>query len=99
MVFARLEPRRDSVKRLLIAGILAATCVRVWVGPSEVLPRAAAQIPDSGLQRKRIVEEIERTNGLLEQILRTLQTETFKVSMESADNPKGVVPVPRSAKP
>ena len=84
---------------MLLVGALAMTCARVWLGPGEVLPRAVAQIPDSGMQRKKMLDEIERTNELLERILDTLRTQTFKVSIDSADEPKDVVPAPRTVKP
>jgi hypothetical protein len=90
---------RGRIVRMLIAGILAATCVRVWLGPDDVLPRAAAQIPDSGLQRKQMLDEMERTNHLLEQILHTLQTETMKVSIEGTDNTKDKTVAPPTRKP
>ena len=91
-------PRRRIV-RVLIAGVLAATCARVWLGPGEVLPRALAQIPDSGLQRRKTLEEIRQTNQLLEQIHHTLQTRTIKVRIEGTDKTKDKVVAPRPGKP
>ncbi len=64
-----------------------------------MLPHAVAQIPDSGRQRKKMLDEIERTNELLERVLDTLRTQTFKVSMESTDKPRDAVPAPRTVKP
>ncbi len=90
---------RKRIVRVLIAGILTATCVRVWLGPNELLPRALAQIPDSGLQRKQTLDEIRRTNRLLEQIQHTLQTQTIKVRVEGTDKTKDTKAVPRAKKP
>ncbi|MFH0983260.1 MAG: hypothetical protein V2A79_17210 [Planctomycetota bacterium] len=83
-----LDAPRRRIGRMLVIGILAATCARVWLAPGEVLPRAVAQIPDSGLQRRQMLDEIRRTNQLLEQIHHTLQTETIKVTMEGTDKTK-----------
>ena len=93
------EVSRRRLVRMLIAGFLAATCARVWLGPGATLPQALAQIPDSGLQRKKMLDEIQRTNQLLEQIHRTLRTQTIKVRLEGTDKTKGRVIVPRSGKP
>jgi len=75
-------------QRLLIVltGLLAVIAVELWAlrpGP----PRAEAQIPDTALQRKHIVDESRRTNELLEQILDHLRRGTIKVSLEQADKP------------
>ena len=91
--------RRRRIVRVLIGGILAATCARVWLGTGEVLPRAVAQIPDSGLQRRKMLGEIQRTNQLLEQIHDTLRTQTIKVRVEGTDKTRHRVPAPRSGKP
>ncbi len=90
--------RRRTI-RLLVAGVLAATCARVWLGPGEVVPRASAQIPDAGLQRRELVEEVRRTNRLLEQVLHTLRTETIQVRLEGTDNTEDKVVAPRPRKP
>ncbi|MCK4659100.1 MAG: hypothetical protein KAV82_06215 [Phycisphaerae bacterium] len=92
------EAPRGRIVRVLIAAILTVTCVRVWLGPGDVLPRAAAQIPDSGLQRKKMLDEIQRTNRLLEQIHHTLETQTIKVRVESTDKTKKSAIAPRSPK-
>lgn len=69
------ELRRSHAPRLIRTALMilvAATCVRVWVGPTDVLPPARAQIPDSGLQRKLLLAEARRTNALLAGIAETL---------------------------
>jgi len=93
------EVPRKRWLRTLIAGILAATCARVWLGPGAEIPRAVAQIPDSGLQRKKMVDEIQRTNRLLEQINDTLRTQTIKVRVEGTDKTKDKAAAPRPRKP
>lgn len=74
----------------------------VLVGPLE--PRAVAQIPDSGLQRKEMLAEQQRTNSLLDSMLQYLRTQTLKVKVVGTDKqskteaamPEGeVAPAPR----
>ncbi len=77
-------------RRLLKVGIslfVLLTCIRVWVGPVAILEPAQAQIPDSGLQRKLILDETRRTNQLLAEIKQLLKTHTFNVRVQGADNP------------
>ena len=78
----------SRVLRVLLGGLLVATCVRVWVGPVTWVPQACAQIPDAGAQRAEFVREVRRTNDLLGQILKTLQTQTLKVEISGTDNKK-----------
>lgn len=63
------------------------TCLRVWLGPTQILPQAEAQIPDAGLQRKLLLEEVQRTNELLIEIKQLLTDHTFNVRIAGADNP------------
>jgi len=51
---------------LAVAGIMA-------LARAESAPSAAAQIPDSGLQRKELLDEVRRTNELLARILERLE--------------------------
>jgi hypothetical protein len=93
------ETRHGRCGRWAVAAIVAVTCVRVWLGPDAAVPQACAQIPDSGLQRKQMLEESARTNQLLEQILDTLQTRTLKVSVEGQDGLQEKAAVPHPRKP
>ena len=72
------------------------------VGPVE--SQAMAQIPDSGLQRKEMLAEQQRTNSLLDAVLQYLRTQTLKVKVVGTDKqakneapmPEGeVAPAPR----
>ncbi|HEY3244689.1 MAG TPA: hypothetical protein VGM03_15215 [Phycisphaerae bacterium] len=65
--------------------LIIATCLRVWLGPANLESIAQAQIPDAGLQRKQLLEEAQRTNQILSDILSLLQTRTLKVRVESTD--------------
>ncbi len=81
--------------RVLIGCLIVATCVRVWVGPSAETPRAYGQIPDAGAQRLKLLDETHRTNELLEQMIKILQTHTFKVEIDGTDKTKCVERVHR----
>lgn len=85
-----MATRYQSQKRRLLHGgislFVLLTCIRVWVGPEAILEQAQAQIPDSGMQRKQLLEETRRTNQLLLEIKQLLETHTFNVRMQGADN-------------
>ena len=72
---------------VVVFGVL--TCARVWLGPAQVLPEVHAQIPDSGLQRKELLEEVRRTNQVLAEIKQVLLTQTIQVRLQGADNHSG----------
>ena len=78
---------------LLIAFVLA-SCVRVWLGPANVVPSAQAQIPDSGLQRQKQLDAINQTNSLLQQIQATLEHGTLNVRVAGTDKKGGKTVVP-----
>jgi hypothetical protein len=89
-----MERQRISLDRYTgclltaIAGLLSIIAVELWVGLSDG-NQAQAQIPDTGMQRKQIVDEARRTNELLEKILNHLQTGSVKVKLENADKTGG----------
>ena len=80
------ESHKGRFWRGAIGLFLLLTCIRVWHGPEPILEPAQAQIPDSGLQRRRILEEAKRTNRLLSDIKRLLETGTLNVRIQRADN-------------
>ena len=84
------------LRRLVVAFVLA-TCVRVWLGPTDVVPRVKAQIPDSGRQRKEQLEMTRQTNHLLSQILATLKSGTLNVRVASTDKKSGGLTPPGRA--
>jgi len=71
--------------RLILVFLLAVTLWKVWIGGGEILPAAQAQIPDSGLQRKLLLDEVQKTNLLLQELLTTVRTGTLKVRIEGTD--------------
>jgi len=72
------------VRRVVVAFVLA-TCVRVWLGSIDVLPSAAAQIPDGGTQRRELIVQARTTNELLGEILAILKTGTLNVRDAGTD--------------
>ncbi len=74
-------------KALLFAGGLL---VGLLAGQALHPPRAEAQIPDAGLQRRKSTEQAAETNRLLMEIVKVLRTETLKVRVVEPDKaPKG----------
>lgn len=74
---------------------LLLTCIRVWVGPAAILEQAQAQVPDSGKQRRLLLEETRRTNQLLTEIRQLLEAHTFNVRIQGADNQADTPSAPR----
>ena len=66
-------------------GLLFAIAARLWLGPVDLIDRTYAQIPDSGMQRKLLLDESKRTNQLLSEIAGVLRTQTIKVRLETPD--------------
>ena len=89
--------RRTGLEAVIAVSLLSLIAIQLWCGSVSVLPSASAQIPDTGLQRKQLIDEQRRTNELLEQILDTLQSRTIKVYVAASD--KGGAAGPRSAFP
>jgi len=79
-------PRQNRFVNRLVTLFVALTCLRIWLGPFPLLERAEAQIPDAGLQRKQLVDEARRSNELLSDIKRILESQTLHVRLEGADN-------------
>ncbi len=84
-----MATRYQSQKRRLLHGgislFVLLTCIRVWVGPEAILEQAQAQIPDSGMQRKQLLEESRQTNRILLEIKQLLKTHTINVRIQGAD--------------
>ncbi len=73
--------------RIILYLVIGLTCCKVWLGPSPLLSTAYAQIPDSGDQRRVIIQELRKANDLLQKIHTTLSSGTIKVSIAGADKP------------
>ncbi len=83
-----------------VAVFLGVIAVELSVLMGPLVPRVNAQIPDSGLQRKELLEAQRQTNAKLDSILQHLRTQPIKVKVVSTDKetkrtPK---PAPRATK-
>lgn len=83
----------------VIAGLLAIIAIElsVFIGP--LTPRAQAQIPDSGLQRRQLLELQRETNTKLDRILQHLRTQTVKVQVVGTDKGKETGRIPARKPP
>ena len=80
----RVRERYTQIVLTVIAGLLTVIAVELaFVAESTTLPRATAQIPDTGLQRKQIVDEQRITNQRLSAILNHLKEGTINVRVDS----------------
>ena len=79
--------QRSMFWRTVIGLGVLLTTIRVWTGPVPLIEPASAQIPDSGLQRQQLLDETRRTNQLLKEIKKILDTGTLNVRFPGADNP------------
>jgi len=66
--------------------LVLATCLGVWFRPGLLANTAKAQIPDAGLQRKKLLEAAERTNQLLEEIKAILESHTATLPAPAAED-------------
>jgi hypothetical protein len=87
---------------VLIALVLALIAVGIWVRPVGVesaagaapaktytTDRSAAGIPDSGLQRETMIEELKKLNERLEAIEEGLQEGRFQIRAAPDDKASG----------
>ncbi len=79
----------------VIAGLLVAIIVELAVLISPGLPAAQAQIPDSGLQRREMIEAVERTNRKLDELRDVLRDQVLKVRVVGTDTDKKTAQPPR----
>ncbi len=85
-MFTRYQPRQGRFWNVALTVVVLLTCLRVWIGPTSLIAPVRAQIPDSGMQRKQLLEEARQTNRLLTEIKQFLTTGTLNVRVEGADN-------------
>ena len=97
---ASTSRRPVSIRVFRTAAILLVllTCLRVWTGAEPLIERAQAQIPDSGHQRKLLLDEARKSNQLLTEIAQILRERTLNVRLAPADN-QAAAPVPRRVRP
>ena len=80
------QHRNWSLPRMALLLFVLLSCLRAWLGPTSLVEPVQAQIPDAGRQRKTMVDEIRRTNQLLEEIKQILSSDTLNVRIQGADN-------------
>jgi hypothetical protein len=83
----------------IIAGLLVAIIIELALLISPGPPAACAQIPNSGLQRKELIDGIDRTNQKLDELKDILRTQVFKVRVVGTDTDKKTAPSPTPARP
>lgn len=81
-----------------LTALLTIIAIELWVGRPDSMPTAQAQIPDTALQRREIVEETRRSNLLLEQILEHLKTKPVQVTIKADERKTVGGPAPRVGK-
>lgn len=92
------NPTHVRVLRAALLLLALATFAKVWLGPFSLTSEALGQIPDSGAQRKLLIDEARRTNELLQDIKQILTEKTINVRVQSADNPPDApIRTPRQA--
>lgn len=74
---------RWGLTAIVVLLVIIAVELSALVGP--VGSTAYAQIPDSGLQRKQLLDSQARMQRTLEQILSTLREHTIKVKVVGTD--------------
>ena len=80
------QSKRVYIIRLIFGALLLILCVRWCVEGSPLLSTAQAQLPNPASQRLELVQEMRRTNELLEDIRQLLKSGTLHVRVEGADN-------------
>ena len=92
------RPASARAFRTAAVVLVLLTCLRIWTGPEPLIERARAQIPDSGHQRKLLLDEARKTNNLLSEIATILRDRTLNVRLVPADTQAGT-PVPHRVGP
>jgi len=94
--------RRLPALLTVIAGLLGALAIELAVLISPGLPAANAQIPDSGLQRKEMIDALIRTQTKIDEIKDLLRTQVLRVRIVGEDGvrrPALSPPAPAPARP
>ena len=85
--------RYTRVILTIIAGLLTVIAIELAVVTEATsLPRATAQIPDTGLQRKQMVDEQRITNQRLSALLKHLKEGSVKVRIDQDDKAQDTPP-------
>ncbi len=87
MAFESARPvlRLTRLWKVLIGVFLVVTCIRAWAPNEPVLSVAKAQVVNPSAQRRDLVREAKRTNQLLTDIKKILESGELKVRVEGLD--------------
>jgi len=83
------QVRRPSLPAIILAAFVLMSCLKVWMPAERMLEPARAQIPNPATDRRELLQIGRRTNELLTDIKRILESKTLHVTLERADNPAG----------
>ena len=78
--------RNPSMWQVGLGLLLVATFLKSWFPGERVLPMAEAQVSNPANQRRDLVREARRTNELLTDIKRILESGELHVRVEATDN-------------
>ncbi|MBK8270844.1 MAG: hypothetical protein IPK83_22060 [Planctomycetes bacterium] len=94
----RKSDRTTRIFQAAVVVLLGLIAAALWDNRPSLLPQAVAQIPDTAMQRKQLVDEQKATNELLARILRHLETKPIKVQTVGTDETKGDSAAPKDGR-
>jgi hypothetical protein len=72
----------------IVIALQIMTVLGQWVGTPRATP-AMAQVPDAGLQRNQIIEQLKGTNDRLDKLISLLSGGKLQVTLAKPDETKG----------
>ena len=84
------QPKLDMPPKWIVAVVLLQilTVVGQWVGSPRATP-VMAQVPDAGLQRIQIIDQLKGTNDRLDKLIALLSGGNLQVKVAKPDETKG----------
>ena len=73
----------------LVVTLQIVTVLGQWVGTPRATPAMAQGIPDAGLQRIQIIEQLKGTNDRLDKLIALLSGGKLQVTVAKPDETKG----------
>ena len=80
------DSRQPKMVVALVGTMVVALCILWCMAGTTLLSKAQAQLPNPAVQRLDLVQEVRRTNELLEEIRQLLKSGTLHVRVVGADN-------------
>jgi len=76
-----------STKLLVIIAVMQGlTLVGQWMGQPSMVSTAQAQVPDSGAQRERMIDEMKSMNSKLDRLVSLLESGSVQVKSVVVDD-------------